>query len=92
MIQSHLRWAFKLSLGCMLLIIFGWAAAEAGVSRHHARLTRHGDGWHIDDLGSLNGTYVNDVKINPGQPVLLKDGDLIRCSHLTFLFLVTPKS
>jgi serine/threonine protein kinase len=67
-------------------------AAEAGVSRVHARLTHHGDGWHIDDLDSLNGTYVNDVKINPGQPVLLKDGDLIRCSHLTFLFLVTAKS
>jgi len=30
MIQSRLRWAFILSLGCMLLIFFGSAGAEAG--------------------------------------------------------------
>jgi pSer/pThr/pTyr-binding forkhead associated (FHA) protein len=65
-------------------------AADAGVSRHHARLIRQPEGWSIDDLNSLNGTYVNDVKIKPGRPVRLKDGDLIRCSHLSFLFLLTP--
>ena len=32
-------------------------------SRHHARATRDGDGFWIEDLGSLNGTYVN------GHPV-----------------------
>jgi pSer/pThr/pTyr-binding forkhead associated (FHA) protein len=67
-------------------------AAEVGVSRHHARLTRQSSGWQIDDLDSLNGTYVNDVKIKPGQPVPLKDGDLIRCSHISFIFLVTSKT
>ena len=32
-------------------------------SRHHARATREGDGFWVEDLGSLNGTYVN------GHPV-----------------------
>jgi serine/threonine protein kinase len=68
------------------------SAADAGVSRHHARLIRQNDGWLIDDLSSLNGTYVNDNKVNPGHPVPLKDGDLIRCSHMSFLFLVTSKT
>jgi pSer/pThr/pTyr-binding forkhead associated (FHA) protein len=40
----------------------------------------------------LNGTFVNDVKVTPGQSVRLKDGDLLRCSHLSFLFLTTSQS
>jgi serine/threonine protein kinase len=67
-------------------------AADVGVSRHHARLIRQRDGWLIDDLNSLNGTYVNDCKVNPGHPAPLKDGDLVRCSHMSFLFLVTSKT
>ena len=28
-------------------------------SRMHARLTQRGERWHLEDCGSLNGTYVN---------------------------------
>ncbi len=66
-------------------------AAKAGISRQHARLTRDNEGWFLDDLNSLNGTYVNDVKITPGRPVRLNDGDLVRCSHLSFLFLTSAQ-
>lgn len=69
-----------------------YGAAEVGVSRHHAQLTRSDEGWLVDDLNSLNGTFVNDIKVTPGQPVRLKDGDLLRCSRLSFLFLTTPPS
>jgi serine/threonine protein kinase len=66
-----------------------YGAAEAGLSRHHARLTRQGDHWLIDDLGSLNGTFVNRVKVNPtALSTPLKDGDEIRCSQLSFIFLI----
>jgi serine/threonine protein kinase len=63
-----------------------YGAAENGVSRQHARLTRQAHGWLLDDLGSLNGTFINEVKVTPSQPVLLKDGDVVRCSHLSFTF------
>ncbi len=69
-----------------------YGAIEAGVSRHHAQLTRNDAGWFIDDLNSLNGTFVNEVKVFPGQPVRLKDGDLLRCGQLSFLFLTTSQS
>jgi pSer/pThr/pTyr-binding forkhead associated (FHA) protein len=36
---------------------------DVTVSRDHALLVRRGDGWHLDDLGSLNGTYVNRERI-----------------------------
>jgi serine/threonine protein kinase len=61
-------------------------AVDAGVSRRHARLFRAETGWQIEDLGSLNGTYVNEVKLTPGMPAALKSGDTIRCSHLSFVF------
>ncbi len=34
---------------------------DAGVSRKHAVIERRGDGWHIRDNGSANGTVVNGV-------------------------------
>jgi serine/threonine protein kinase len=66
-----------------------YGGAEMGISRHHARLTRQGRRWLIDDLSSLNGTFVNEVQVRSGRPVPLKNGDLIRCSHLSFIFLVS---
>lgn len=65
-----------------------YGAAQVGVSRHHARLIWQEGQWLIDDMGSLNGTFVNEVQVTPGQPVLLKDGDTIRCSHMSFVFLI----
>jgi pSer/pThr/pTyr-binding forkhead associated (FHA) protein/ABC-type multidrug transport system ATPase subunit len=49
---------------------------QNGVSRQHARLTRETTGYRIEDLGSRNGTYVNDNRIQ--SPQLLADGDRVR--------------
>lgn len=68
-----------------------YGAAKVGISRHHARLTREGSQWFIDDLGSLNGTFVNDVQVKAGHPTSLKNGDVVRCSHMSFVFLVSAK-
>lgn len=35
---------------------------NAGVSRHHARITITDSGWLLEDLNSTNGTYVRDEK------------------------------
>ncbi len=47
---------------------------DSSVSRRHAEV-RHGeDGWHVRDLESTNGTYVNGVRIGPGdQPLKARD-------------------
>jgi hypothetical protein len=42
------------------------------VSRDHALLIRRGDDWHLDDCGSLNGTYVNRERIESHR---LGEGD-----------------
>src|SRR5688572_9070873 len=33
------------------------------VSRQHARIRRENGGWHVEDLGSNNGTYVNGARV-----------------------------
>ena len=45
------------------------------VSRYHARLTWQGNSYVLEDLGSVNGTWVNGARIT--SPVLLRPGDSI---------------
>lgn len=59
-------------------------AHDPKVSRQHARLERDREEWHLLDLSSSNGTYVNDRKI---QQVKLKVGDRIRLGDTVFEFL-----
>jgi hypothetical protein len=48
---------------------------EARISRKHA-LIKLSDTITIEDIGSLNGTFVNrGRRLDPGSPVALKDGD-----------------
>lgn len=50
---------------------------EARISRKHA-IIRVSDKVEIEDIGSLNGTFVNrGPRLEPGTPVTLKDGDEI---------------
>ena len=45
------------------------------ISRHHARLTWQEGSYLLEDLGSSNGTWVNNVRIT--KPVVLHPGDII---------------
>jgi two-component system, cell cycle response regulator len=55
------------------------------VSRRHAKVTRAGAGWQVADLGSTNGSYVNDAQITQYG---LRDGDLLKIGNAIFKFLV----
>ncbi|MFA7266722.1 MAG: FHA domain-containing protein [Candidatus Nanopelagicales bacterium] len=48
---------------------------DARASREHAVLTKDGTIWQIADRKSMNGTYVNSVRIS--KPVHLSEGDRI---------------
>jgi hypothetical protein len=59
-------------------------AALMGVSRHHATITRKEQSYALQDLGSTNGTWLNEVKLIPNQGYDLRNGDLIRLGQLAF--------
>jgi len=48
------------------------------VSSRHCIITQSARDYRIEDLGSLNGTFVNGSRLSPGQPQTLRHGDVIR--------------
>ena len=49
------------------------------VSRRHAKIIKTGDEYHVlEEVGTVNGTYVNDQRIPTGVPVTLHNGDLLK--------------
>jgi FHA domain/zinc-ribbon domain len=57
---------------------------DVTVSRNHALMVRRKDGLYIDDLGSLNGTYVNRRRIESHK---LDDGDEIQIGKYKLSYL-----
>ena len=66
-----------------------FAFEDATMSREHAALEFVGEGFRIRDLGSTNGTQVNDVNI---AMLDLKGGEQIEAGDHIFQFQVDPKS
>jgi pSer/pThr/pTyr-binding forkhead associated (FHA) protein len=60
--------------------------AAPSVSRQHAQLLWNGERWCIEDLGSANGTFVNDQRIPFGVPHPLRHHDRIRLGSLDVVF------
>lgn len=48
------------------------------VSRSHAELTVSVDNVSVKDLGSVNGTYIDGVRIPPNKAIPLKHGSVVR--------------
>ena len=57
---------------------------HATVSRQHATIKIEGEDLRLYDLGSANGTFVNDKRVR--EPVTLQDGDAVRLGEAEFIF------
>ncbi len=57
---------------------------DVTVSRNHALLVRRRDGLYVDDLGSLNGTYVNRHRIESHK---LSSGDELQVGKYKLTYL-----
>ena len=62
---------------CSILLLL------TNVSRQHAEVSRVGEDYVLKDLGSTNGTFVNNVKVSR---CILRQNDLIRIGEATILF------
>jgi FHA domain len=56
------------------------------VSSHHAEIRPGVSGYSLTDLGSTNGTFVNEQLLAPRLPRLLQGGDRIRIGDMLFLY------
>jgi pSer/pThr/pTyr-binding forkhead associated (FHA) protein len=51
------------------------------ISSFHARIFRRDDGWYVEDLGSTNGTYLNQRRVT--SPAELRAGDRLKVGKTT---------
>jgi pSer/pThr/pTyr-binding forkhead associated (FHA) protein len=58
--------------------------SQESISRHHSKIVNTGRSVVIRDIGSSNGTHVND---EPIEERVLRDGDLIKVGRTIFKFL-----
>jgi hypothetical protein len=66
---------------------------EAKISRKHALIRIDGANVTVEDIGSLNGTYVNrGQRLTPGAPANLKTGDEIIVGKTFFKVSIDPIS
>jgi serine/threonine-protein kinase len=61
---------------------------QTKVSRKHARIYRQGEQFLIEDLGSVNGTIVNSIKLNAKAPRVLAVGDELRLGGTVLKFML----
>jgi len=57
-----------------------------GVSRRHARIVARGGRFTLEDLGSKNGTYLRERRLD--GPAALEDGDAFRLGRTELVFSV----
>jgi two-component system, cell cycle response regulator len=57
------------------------------VSRHHCAVRVSAGGASVRDLGSMNGTWVNDCQLPPEEDVPISSGDLLEVGGAIFKYL-----
>ena len=59
---------------------------EDSVSSRHAQISVTGGRWWLEDLGSTNGTFINDTRVTGRAP--LRNGDVVQVGLVSARFLV----
>ena len=62
------------------------------VSRYHARIWREPAGYRLEDLDSVNGTYVNSQRMDGGASIRLKDYDILGIGPTQVVRIEQPRA
>ncbi len=63
---------------------------QRSVSRRHSKIVHEaGEFRVVEEIGTMNGTFVNGARIVTGQPVTIKDGDRTRFGLVDLTFRVS---
>ena len=60
------------------------------ISGRHAQVSFDGETLTLTDIGSTNGTAVNEERLTPNVPVTLEDGDLVQMGQRRLRVRLTP--
>ena len=59
---------------------------DSSVSRMHARISREGKEYYLEDLNSTNGTFKNGLRLQPYEKRKLEPGDELKCGRVILIF------
>lgn len=68
-----------------------YGAQDFGVSRKHIIFKRTDKGVFVEDMGSANGSYLNETRVDPYTPVKIESGDRLRLGQFA-LEIYLPES
>jgi diguanylate cyclase (GGDEF)-like protein len=60
---------------------------DQSISRKHAKVTKQNGKLLLTDLGSSNGSFVNDKKLQPNETVTLSKEDMVKLGNSIFKYL-----
>ncbi len=61
--------------------------SDPGISRNHAQIQKEKDSVYLVDMGSSNGSFINNRRLNPKEKVKLTKEDLIKVGSTILKFL-----
>ncbi len=64
--------------------------ASKTVSRRHARILRQDDIVIIEDLASINGTFLNGKRLDPYIPEQIQNGDVVHLGKVSIEITINP--
>lgn len=59
---------------------------DLSISRVHAKITKNVSEYLIEDLGSTNGTFINNIKVDSYEQTRIQRGDIIKFARIPFRF------
>jgi pSer/pThr/pTyr-binding forkhead associated (FHA) protein len=59
---------------------------DSSISSSHARMSYHHQQWWLEDLGSTNGTRLNNQAVS--SPIILVNGDQVQCGSVILQVLI----
>jgi hypothetical protein len=67
-----------------------WGGYHLGLSRRHAVIRRTKEGYEVLDLGSVNGTWLNDERLVPHKAYQFTSGSYLRLGRMNLYVLYRP--
>jgi hypothetical protein len=74
----------------ILLDLAPFRGYALGVSRRHAVVRQAGEGYEVIDLGSVNGSWLNEERLTPHSPQPLPSGSHLRLGRMRLFVLYKP--
>lgn len=59
------------------------------VSARHARLSYHHNQWWVEDMNSMNGTFINDERVSVATVII--SGDELRCGQISLMLNIEER-